>query len=89
MVNRAIEGFRADQGANHKVLHPALQDHVKRKVIDVRLLEWTDSQHELGNIGAQTQGGLEVYPLVRPSVAQNIRLRLPVRAASERLSKDR
>jgi hypothetical protein len=52
LVRRSIEGFCADQGANHKVLHRALQDLVGREVLDPRLLEWADGLRVLGNIGA-------------------------------------
>jgi len=52
LVRRSIEGLCADQGANHKTLHRALQDLVGREVIDARLLEWADGLRVLGNIGA-------------------------------------
>jgi len=52
LVRRSIEGLCADQGANHKMLHRALQDLVGREVIDARLLEWADGLRVLGNIGA-------------------------------------
>jgi uncharacterized protein DUF4145 len=52
MVRRAIEGFCADQGVNHKTVHRALQELVQRKVIDARLLEWADGLRVLGNVGA-------------------------------------
>lgn len=52
MVRRAIEGFCADQGANHKTLHNALQELVQRNVIDARLLEWANGLRILGNVGA-------------------------------------
>ena len=52
MVRRAIEGFCADQGANHKTLHRSLRELVQRNVIDERLLEWADGLRVLGNVGA-------------------------------------
>jgi hypothetical protein len=52
LVRRSIEGFCADQGADQKTLHRALQDLVEREVIDARLLEWADGLRVLGNIGA-------------------------------------
>ncbi len=48
-----IEGFCADEGANHKVLHRALQDLVHREGIDGRLLERADNLCVPGNIGAR------------------------------------
>jgi len=52
MVRRAIEGFCADQGANHKTLHRSLRELVQRNVIDERLLEWAEGLRVLGNVGA-------------------------------------
>jgi hypothetical protein len=52
LVRRSIEGFCADQGASHGMLHRALQDLVEREVIDERLLEWADGLRILGNVGA-------------------------------------
>lgn len=52
MVRRAIEGFCANQGVNHKTLHRALQELAQRDVIDARLVEWADSLRVLGNVGA-------------------------------------
>jgi Domain of unknown function (DUF4145) len=52
MVRRVLEGFSADHGASHKILHRALQELVERNVIDARLLEWADSLRVLGNVGA-------------------------------------
>jgi hypothetical protein len=52
MVRRAIEGFCADQGANHNTLHRSLRELVQRNVIDERLLEWADGLRVLGNVGA-------------------------------------
>jgi hypothetical protein len=52
MVRRAIEGFCAENGAVHKVLHRSIQELVQRGVIDGRLLEWADGLRILGNAGA-------------------------------------